>query len=107
VEIKKPTPASLQVLFAGGASIGTTKKTLTEAVKGSELAYEDVNARSFSFDLENYIQERILEQTRPMLLKTNQYLVTVTDTARQVHDLQNDYYENKQNVLLELGECVR
>jgi hypothetical protein len=37
--------------------------------------------------LENYIQERILEQTRPMLAKTSQYLVTVTDTARQVQEL--------------------
>ena len=42
-----------------------------------------------------------------MLAKTSQYLVTVTDTARQLHDLQNDYYENKQHVLLELNECVR
>ena len=82
-----PTPASLQVLFAGGASVGGGRATLTEAVKEAELAYEDVNARSFTFELENYIQERILEQTRPMLAKTSQYLVTVTDTARQLHDL--------------------
>lgn len=104
---EKPTPASLQVLFAGGASIIGVKQTLTEAVKDAELAYEAVNNKSFSFDLENYIQERILEQTRPMLAKTSQYLVSATETARQLHDLQNNYYENKQNMLLELNECVR
>jgi hypothetical protein len=95
------------VLFAGGASIIGVKQTLTEAVKDAELAYEAVNNKSFSFDLENYIQERILEQTRPMLAKTSQYLVSATETARQLHDLQNNYYENKQNMLLELNECVR
>ena len=55
----------MQILFAGGAGqvASGARPTLAETVKDVQLTYEDVDRRSFSFDLENYIQERIKEQT--------------------------------------------
>jgi len=66
-----PTPASLQVLFAGGSKISTSKAPLAKSLTDIDSTYADVTERSFTFDLQNYISERIMEITKPMLTKTN------------------------------------
>ena len=69
--------------------------------------YQDVEQRAFAFDLKNYIQESVREQTEPLLLKTNQYLTTVTRLRGNLVNLTADYEDHKQATDLALNDCVR
>ena len=69
--------------------------------------YQDVEQRAFSFDLKNYIEESVLEHTRPLLLKTNEYLSTVTTMRVNLENVTTDYREHKLATNTALTDCVR
>lgn len=110
---KKPTdtprltPATVQIVAAGGAKLAEATKPLAEQVPLVYETYRDVEQRAFSFDLKNYIEESVLEHTRPLLLKTNEYLTTVTTMQANLESVSTDYREHKLATNTALNDCVR